>query len=137
MIRFLLSLLFALAIGATTAHAEVTAFAAASLTNALDDVNTAFTKQSGFKVVVSYVASSALIKQIEQGAPADVFDSADLRSMEYGVQKKIIKDDIIYPAAATVNAKPETIQYLSFLRSAVARAIFERYGFTVLAKPTS
>ena len=46
-------------------------------------------------------------------------------------------DPIIYPAAATVNAKPETIQYLSFLRSAVARAIFEGYGFTVLAKPTS
>jgi len=89
MTRFLISVLFALAVGATTTHAEdktITVFAAASLTNALDDVDTAFTKKSGLKVVVSYGASSALIKQIEQGAPADVFASADLRWMDYGVQ---------------------------------------------------
>src|SRR5215471_15915537 len=92
MIRFLISALFALAIGATTAHAEdktITVFAAASLTNALDDVDAAFTKQSGIKVVASYGASSARAKQIEQGAPADVFASADLRWMDYGVRKKI------------------------------------------------
>ena len=41
--------------------------------------NAAFTKQTGVKVVASYAASSALMKQIEQGAPADVFLSADLR----------------------------------------------------------
>ena len=73
-------------------HAEdktITVFAAASLTNALDDVDTAFTKQSGIKIVVSYGASSALAKQIEQGAPADVFASADLQWMDYGVQKKV------------------------------------------------
>jgi molybdate transport system substrate-binding protein len=67
MTRFLVSVLFALVIGATTAHAEdktITVFAAASLKNALDDVDTAFTKQSGIKVVVSYGASSALAKQI-------------------------------------------------------------------------
>src|SRR5215469_10784183 len=90
MIRFLISALFALAVVATTAHAEdktITVFAAASLKNALDDVDTAFTKQSGIKVVVSYGASSALAKQIEQGAPADVFASADLQWMDYGVQK--------------------------------------------------
>jgi molybdate transport system substrate-binding protein len=80
------------AVGATTAHTEdktITLFAAASLKNALDDVDTAFTKQSGIKVVVSYGASSALAKQIEQGAPADVFASADLQWMDYGVQKKV------------------------------------------------
>ena len=64
-------------------------FAAASLKNALDDVDTAFTKQTGIKVVVSYGASSALAKQIEQGAPADVFLSADLQWMDYGAQKKV------------------------------------------------
>src|SRR6516164_4318382 len=77
-------------------HAEdktITVFAAASLKNALDDVDTAFTKQTGIKVVVSYGASAALAKQIEQGAPADVFFSADLQWMDYGVQRKIIKDD--------------------------------------------
>ena len=46
-------------------------------------------------------------------------------------------DPIIYPVAATVNAKPDTTQYLAFLRSAVAKSIFEGYGFAVLAKPTS
>ena len=73
-------------IEATTAHTKdktITVFAAASLTNALDDVDAAFTKQSGIKVVVSYGASSALAKQIEHGAPADVFASADLQWMDY------------------------------------------------------
>ena len=61
--------------------------------NALDDINAAFTKATGIKVVASYAASSALAKQIEQGAPADVFASADLEWMDYGAQKKLIKDD--------------------------------------------
>ena len=81
-----------LAVGATTAHTAdktITVFAAASLKNALDDVDTAFTKQRGIKVVVSYGASSALAKQIEQGAPADVFASADLQWMDHCVRKKV------------------------------------------------
>ncbi len=71
----------------------LTVFAAASMKNALDDVNAAYTKKTGVKVVTSYAASSALMKQIEQGAPADVFVSADLDWMDYGSQKKVIKDD--------------------------------------------
>jgi molybdate transport system substrate-binding protein len=46
-------------------------------------------------------------------------------------------DPIIYPVAATVNAKPGTTQYLAFLRFAEAKSIFEGYGFPVLAKATS
>jgi len=61
--------------------------------NALDDVDAAFTATTGIKVVTSYAASSALIKQIEQGAPADVFLSADLNWMDYGAQRKVVKDD--------------------------------------------
>jgi molybdate transport system substrate-binding protein len=72
---------------------SITVFAAASMKNALDDVDAAFTKKSGVKVVVSYDASSALIKQIEGGAPADAFVSADTKWMDYGSQKKLIKDD--------------------------------------------
>jgi molybdate transport system substrate-binding protein len=71
----------------------ITVFAAASMKNALDDVDAAFTKQSGIKIVASYEASSALMKQIEGGAPADVFVSADLKWMDYGSEKKLIKDD--------------------------------------------
>jgi molybdate transport system substrate-binding protein len=250
----------ALAIAAVPQAAQaqdktITVFAAASMKNALDDVDSAFTKQSSIKVVVSYDASSALMKQIEGGAPADAFVSADLKWMDYGAQKKLIKDDtrvnllgnelvliapkdskignvtigpnfdlaklagdgriatgdvaavpvgiyakaaleklgvwasvepkmamaanvraalilvsrgeaplgivystdakvepgvkivgvfpesshdpIIYPVAATVNAKPETTAYLAFLRSQAAKTIFESYGFTVLVKPTT
>jgi molybdate transport system substrate-binding protein len=83
--------------GATApAHAQektLTVFAAASMKNALDDINAAFLKSTGIRVVTSYAASSALAKQIEQGAPADVFASADLDWMDYGTQKKLIKED--------------------------------------------
>ena len=56
---------------------SLTVFAAASMKNALDDVDAAYTAKAGVKVVASYAASSVLAKQIEQGAPADVFVSAD------------------------------------------------------------
>ena len=59
---------------------------------ALDDVDAAFTKQTGVKVVTSYDASSALMKQIESGAPADAFLSADLKWMDYGEEKKVINE---------------------------------------------
>jgi molybdate transport system substrate-binding protein len=234
---------------------SITVFAAASMKNALDDVNAAFTKKTGIKVVASYDASSALMKQIEAGAPADVFVSADLKWMDYGAEKKLINnetrlnllgntlvliaakdsridnvdikpgfdlaklagdsriaagdvkavpvglyaqaalqklgvwaavepkmamtanvraalilvargeaslgivystdakvepgvkvvgvfpddshDPIIYPVAATTNARPDTTSYLDFLRSQAAKSIFESNGFAVLAKPTS
>jgi molybdate transport system substrate-binding protein len=259
MTRFFASVLIVLTIGvATGAHSQdktITVFAAASMKNALDDVSLTFTTRTGVKVVTSYDASSALMKQIESGAPADAFLSADLKWMDYGVEKKVINestrlnllgnvlvliaakdakidhvdikpgfdlaklagdgriatgdvkavpvglyakaaleklgvwasvepkmamtvnvraalayvargeaplgivyatdakiepgvkvigifpdnshDPIIYPMAATVNAKPDTMQYLAFLRSPAAKAIFESYGFSVLAKPTS
>jgi molybdate transport system substrate-binding protein len=72
------------------AQEQMTVFAAASLKNALDDINAAFTKANGVKVVASYEASSALAKQIEQGAPADVFISADLRWMDYAAEHNLI-----------------------------------------------
>ena len=71
----------------------ITVFAAASMKNALDDINAAFTKATGIKVVASYAASSALARQLEQGAPADIFASADLEWMDYSAGKKTIKDD--------------------------------------------
>jgi molybdate transport system substrate-binding protein len=68
-------------------------FAAASLKNALDEVAGQWQRQSGKKVVISYAASNALIKQIEAGAPADIFISADLDWMDYGRQKDLIKPE--------------------------------------------
>ncbi len=234
---------------------SIIVFAAASMKNALDDVDAAFTKKSGIKVLASYAASSALMKQIEHGAPADVYLSADLQWMDYGSQKKLVQDEtrvnllgnrlvliapkdskigdvtigpgfdlaklagngriatgdvravpvglyakaaleklgvwasvapkmamadnvraalvlvargeaalgivyetdakvepgtkiigvfpddshlpIIYPAALTINAKPEAAQYLTFLRMQAAKSVFEGYGFSFLIKPTS
>ncbi len=78
---------------ASAQEKTLTVFAAASMKNALDDVDAAYTRKSGVKLAVSYAASSALMKQIEQGAPADVFVSADLDWMDYGSQKKVVRDD--------------------------------------------
>ena len=72
---------------------DVVIFAAASLKNALDDIAGQWQRETGKKAVISYAASNTLIKQIEQGAPADIFISADLDWMDYGQQKNLIKPD--------------------------------------------
>ena len=71
---------------------SLTVFAAASMKNALDDINTAYAAKTSVKVTASYAASSALAKQIEQGAPADVFVSADTDWMDYATAKKNINE---------------------------------------------
>jgi molybdate transport system substrate-binding protein len=72
---------------------DVLVFAAASLKDALDEANSLFLFENGSGVRVSYGASSALAKQIENGAPADVFISADLDWMDYVAERKLIKPD--------------------------------------------
>jgi molybdate transport system substrate-binding protein len=66
-------------------------FAAASLKTALDAVAGQWQKDTGRQAKISYAASSALAKQIEQGAPAQMFISADLDWMDYVAQKNLIK----------------------------------------------
>src|SRR5436190_23110878 len=107
--------------GVQFAHAQdrtITVFAAASLKNALDEVNVAYTRASGIKVVASYAASSALMKQIEQGAPADVFASADVDWMDYGAQRNLIRretrldllgNQLVLIAAKDAKIEPVTI----------------------------
>lgn len=70
----------------------LTVFAAASMKNALDEIDAAYTAKTGIKITVSYAASSALAKQIEQGAPADVFISADTDWMDYAIGKKAVNE---------------------------------------------
>src|SRR5262245_54092300 len=72
---------------------DVLVFAAASLKNALDEIAAQWQRETGKKAVISYAASNALIRQIEQGAPADMFVSADLDWMDYGQQKNLIKPE--------------------------------------------
>jgi len=68
-------------------------FAAASLKDALDAVNAEWKKESGKQATISYAASSALAKQIEQDAPADIFVSADEDWMNYLADRKLIKPE--------------------------------------------
>lgn len=98
------------------AEEKVTVFAAASLKNALDAVNVACEANVGEQATVSYAASSALAKQIEEGAPADIFMSADLDWMKYLADKNLIKADtetqllgnsivLVAPADSSVTAE--------------------------------
>lgn len=114
--------LSALLIGAvSTAQADdnqLVVFAAASLKNALDGINAACEADVGETAKISYASSSALAKQIEEGAPADVFISADLDWMKYLSDKSLIKTDteerllgnrivLVAPADSSVEANLE------------------------------
>ncbi|MEK9497376.1 molybdate ABC transporter substrate-binding protein [Photorhabdus sp. P32] len=72
---------------------KVTLFAAASLTNALDDIALQYKQKTKGEVIASYASSSTLARQIEQGAPADIFISADQQWMDYVAGKKLIIDE--------------------------------------------
>jgi molybdate transport system substrate-binding protein len=62
---------------------QVTVFAAASLTDAMKDISAAWEKQGHPALRLSFASSSTLARQIEQGAPANVFASADEKWMDY------------------------------------------------------
>jgi molybdate transport system substrate-binding protein len=96
----------------------ITVFAAASLTNVLQELGDAFTKDSSVTVRFSFAASSTLARQIENGSPADMFFSADLQWMDYLQGKQLIqvasRHDVlgnrlvlIAPAASTLKLKIE------------------------------
>ena len=96
LVKTLVALAIAGGLSSPAAFAEekaLTIFAAASMKNALDDVDAAYTAKTGVKVVASYAASSVLAKQIDQGAPADIFLSADTDWMDYAAKQKTIKTD--------------------------------------------
>jgi len=78
---------------AVAAAADVTVFAAASLKEAMDGQARQFEASTGNKVIISYGASNALAKQIEAGAPADAFISADLEWMDYVDQRRLLMPD--------------------------------------------
>lgn len=84
------ALSFAVAGNALADEGKITVFAAASLTNAMQDIATQYKKEKGVDVVSSFASSSTLARQIEAGAPADLFISADQKWMDYAVDKKAI-----------------------------------------------
>lgn len=83
-----------LTVGAARAPAAdrtLTVFAAASLTDVLQEIGGAFTAGSGVPVRFSFAGSATLARQIEAGAPADVFVSADQQWMDYLQQRDLIR----------------------------------------------
>ncbi|HXP67476.1 MAG TPA: molybdate ABC transporter substrate-binding protein [Steroidobacteraceae bacterium] len=96
----------------------ITVFAAASLTNVLQDLGDAFTKDTSIPVRFSFAASSALARQIENGSHADMFFSADLEWMDYLQARNLIQASarhdllgnqlvLIAPVDSTINLKIE------------------------------
>ncbi len=111
--------------GQALAADKVTVFAAASLTNALEEIAAQYKKTHGTDVVSSFASSSVLARQIEQGAPADLFRrssdlfiSADQQWMDDAVAKKsmidstrytLLGNDLVLIAPRSDSAKPVTI----------------------------
>jgi len=96
----------------------VTVFAAASLKESLDAAAKSFEAASGHKVAISYAASNALAKQIENGAPADVFICADLDWVDYvearnlvapGSRRNLLTNDLVLIAPAPSNTQVKLV----------------------------
>lgn len=103
------SFVFALAIVATSAgfvghsanaEGRLTLFAAASLKGSLDRIAEMYREKTGTEVNISFAASSALAKQIEAGAPADIFISADIKWMDYLVDRGAVPKDAAFQLLA-------------------------------------
>ncbi len=108
---FMAAVLFALS--GSAAAQDVIVFAAASLHNAFQEIGQAYQQQTGRRVKFSFAASSALARQIEQGAPAAVFASADEKWMDYLQQRQLIVNEtrrsllgnrlvLVVPATSTI-----------------------------------
>jgi molybdate transport system substrate-binding protein len=96
--HFRVSLLAAAFALVTTLHTPAqadgtTMLAAASLTNALEELGAQYTSETGNTVVFSFASSSALAKQIEAGSPAQIFASADEKWMDYLSERQLIEED--------------------------------------------
>jgi len=85
------ALLLAPAVGAAARQDSVTVFAAASLTNVLQELGSEYTRETGNTVGFSFAATSMLARQIESGAHADVFFSADQEWMDYLDQRGLVQ----------------------------------------------
>lgn len=126
--RFVLCLLAALVAAPLTA-AEVNVFAAASLADALREIAASYEKSSGDKIVLNLGASSTLARQIQEGAPADLFLSADeakMNSLEKkglllaGTRKSVLSNTLVIVVPVDSNAK---ISSAADLAAASIRAI--------------
>jgi molybdate transport system substrate-binding protein len=140
--RSILAMLLALGLlgapGAGLAQGEpLTVFAAASLKNVLDEAGAGYTKAGGGPVRFSYAASSAIARQIEQGAPADIFVSADQAWMTYVADKGLIvpatRTDLLTNRLALIAPAASTVKLTVGRNMPLAQALGE--GRLALAGP--
>lgn len=105
----------------------ITVFAAASLKNALDSAAAAYKAKSGVELKISYAGSMALAKQIEAGAPADVFVSADAASMDYLAEKNLIelktRSDLLGNMLVLVAPKASKLEKVALTQDAFSAAL--------------
>jgi molybdate transport system substrate-binding protein len=115
-VRRLAALFLAWLLPAAASAADITVFAAASLKEALDAAARDFEKSSGHRVVASYAGSNALARQVENGAPAQVFIAADADWIDYLEQRGFVRPGsrvnlfsnelvLVAPAASDVRLK--------------------------------
>ncbi|WP_337008399.1 molybdate ABC transporter substrate-binding protein [Pantoea sp. AS142] len=104
--------------GQAVAADNITVFAAASLTNAMQDIASRYKQEKGVTIISSFASSSTLARQIEQGAPADLFISADQQWMDDAVAKKsvitssrytLLGNDLVLIAPRSAAAKAVTL----------------------------
>jgi molybdate transport system substrate-binding protein len=102
-------------------------FAAASLKTALDQANQAFSAETGIPMRTSYAASSALAKQVAQGAPADVYASADVDWMDDLEARKLIlagtRIDLLGNRLVVIAAKDSPLSALALDPGSFASAL--------------
>jgi molybdate transport system substrate-binding protein len=112
---------------AAKAQEPLVVFAAASLKDALDDAAKAFKTSDSTDVKLSYAGSLALARQLEQGAPADIFASADQDSMNYAVSKNSIKTDsrfdLLQNRLVFIAAKNSNIQSIGLTVDGLKQAV--------------
>lgn len=128
--KILLSLILALSVAIPAQAGNLTVSAAASLTDAFTAVKTAFAKANpGINVTMNFAASGALLSQMEKGAPVDVFASADEKTMNAAVEKKLIDTATRVNFAmnslvlAVPSGNPAKVKNLDSLKAGVVKRI--------------
>jgi molybdate transport system substrate-binding protein len=121
------------------AAATVTVFAAASLKNSLDEIAALWKTKTGGEMKLSYAASMTLAKQIESGAPADMFFSADRDSMDYLAARELLapksRTDLLGNALVVVAPRDSAQKQLALTKSALEQAIGA--GRVAMGEPNS
>src|SRR5215203_540271 len=112
---------------AAAAAADLMVFAAASLKNALEEAARAYSAQTNIAVKFSFAASSALARQMEQGAPADVFASADVEWMDYLGSRKLIdtssRADLLGNRLVVIAARDNRVSELTLTSAGFGEAL--------------